>query len=412
LTGLRRWLESSVALMFFALVLAAFAWIVATEEEDPTVTDAFPHPIPVQPIQLAQGLVIVGELDQELTVTVQAPRSIWDELQAGDFRATVDLSGLDKGTHEVPIDVEVDAEPARLEYSPDRVTIDLAVNVAQALPVQPVLEGSLAVGYDVVTTTITPDQATVSGPSDYVIKVVQIAAVVQLDNATANVVGETGLVALDADGKPVPFVTITPPVVQASIEVEHSVNYKALAIAAPQRIGEVAPGYQITGVSIDPPAVTVYGSTEVIAALPSFIEVEPINIDGAEEAVVAQASLLVPSGVTLLPAQAVEITISVDPIPGNLTIEVPVELTGLGEGLSADLSAERVEVFLTGPLPILDALTESDIRVVVDLTGLARGTHTLEPVVDTPEGVAVQSLLPATLRVEISAGATPTPGGG
>jgi YbbR domain-containing protein len=409
--GLRRWLRSNAALILFALALAVFTWIVAAEEDDPTVTDTFPRPVPVQPVGLLEGLVMVGELDEEVAVTVRAPQSVWDRLDLDDFRATADLSGLDQGTHQVPIRVEVDADPATVEYTPDRVTVELEVDGERVLPVDAVEEGSLAVGYTVVTAAISPDEATVSGPWSYVSRVEQLVAVIDLANATANFERDVPLTALDADGQPVPYLTITPEVVYTSVEVEHSVNYKALAVAAPQRIGEVAPGYQITGVSVDPPAVTVFGSTEVIAALPSFIEVEPIDIDGAEEDVVAEAQLLVPQGVTLSPGEAVEITISVDPIPGSKSIEVPVELTGLGEGLSADLYPDKVEVFLSGPLPILDGLTESDIRVILDLTGLDRGTHSLEPAVETPEGTTVQSLLPATVRVEITRAATPTPGG-
>ncbi len=409
--GLGRWFVSNLALMFFALVLATFAWIVAAEEDDPTRTDTFPEAIPVEPVGLSDGLVIVGELDEQVVVTVQAPQSVWDELEADDFRATVDLSELDIGEHEVPIEVRVEARPARLECSPDRLTIEVANNIEKTLPIRPVTEGSLAVGYTVVDVDVAPDLAVVAGPSSYVIDVVEIAAIVELGEATANIDGEAQLVALDEDGEPVPYVTITPATVQAMVEVEHSVNYKALAVAAPQRIGEVAPGYRITGVSIDPPAVTVYGSPEAIAALPSFIEASPIDIDGAEEDVIAEAQLQLPAGVTLWGDQIVRITISVEAIQGDLTMDVTVEITGLGPGLIADLFPETVEVFLSGPQPVLDALDESDIRVIVNLTNLARGTHTVQPLVQVPEGTTADSIAPATLQVEISSAPTPTPGG-
>ena len=410
--GLSRWLVSNLALMLLALVLATAAWALAAEEDDPTRIATFPTSIPVESIGLADDLVIVGDLDELVVVTVRAPESVWESLVADDFRATVDLSGLETGTHNVPIDVVLSEGPSRLECSPDRLTIELEGNLDLRVPIRPVTEGSLAIGYTEVGVDVSPDEAIVSGPMSYVIQVEEIAAIVQLGAATANIEGEAELVALDGEGNPVPYVTITPPTVQALIEVEHSVNYKALTIAAPQRTGEVAPGYRITGVSIDPPAVTVRGAPEVIAELRSFIEASPIDIEGAEADVVVDAELLVPAGVTLLPDQSVEITIFIEPIQGDLTIDIPVEVTGLEVGLVADLSAPTVEVFLIGPVPVLDGLDESDIRVILDLSGLARGTHSIEPVVEVPTGTTVDSIFPATLQVEISTAPTPTPGGG
>jgi hypothetical protein len=39
--------------------------------------------------------------------------------------------------------------------------------------------------------------------------------------------------------------------------------------------------------------------------------------------------------------------------------------------------------------------------VILDLTGLGIGTHQITPQVEAPEGVAAQSILPATVQVTI-----------
>ena len=57
---------------------------------------------------------------------------------------------------------------------------------------------------------------------------------------------------------------------------------------------------------------------------------------------------------------------------------------------------------LNGPLPQLNVLTETDVIVELNLTGLQAGVHQLTPVVRVPEGITAQSVLPATVQVELA----------
>jgi YbbR domain-containing protein len=70
-----------------------------------------------------------------------------------------------------------------------------------------------------------------------------------------------------------------------------------------------------------------------------------------------------------------------------------------------------VDVILSGPLPLLDDLKASDVRVILDLTDLAPGTYQLNPrvEVDIPE-ILVESILPESIEVNISIPPTATPG--
>jgi YbbR domain-containing protein len=70
---------------------------------------------------------------------------------------------------------------------------------------------------------------------------------------------------------------------------------------------------------------------------------------------------------------------------------------------------QTVDVIISGPLPVLDALTPQDVIVTVDVTGLELGTHQLVPAVDVLVGnVLVESILPGTIEVVISPPITPT----
>ena len=101
---------------------------------------------------------------------------------------------------------------------------------------------------------------------------------------------------------------------------------------------------------------------------------------------------------------------AVVPLEGSVTVQRPVEIQGLAE-MTATVAPDSVEVILGGPLPVLEQLQEEDVRVIVDLFGLNPGSHSVEPqVVVAPTGVIVESILPATIQVEIVTLTTPTPG--
>ncbi|MCJ7432466.1 MAG: hypothetical protein MUO77_03165, partial [Anaerolineales bacterium] len=60
-------------------------------------------------------------------------------------------------------------------------------------------------------------------------------------------------------------------------------------------------------------------------------------------------------------------------------------------------------------LPLLDTLTRQDVHVTIDVTGLAEGTHQLEPKVEILiSDVIVESILPGTVEIVLVSNTTPT----
>jgi hypothetical protein len=79
----------------------------------------------------------------------------------------------------------------------------------------------------------------------------------------------------------------------------------------------------------------------------------------------------------------------------------------LAPGLAYTLTLDTVNVFLSGPVPKLDALEDDDAPVILDLNNLGPGVHVVVPSVPSPEGVIVEGFSPET--VEITIGLLPTP---
>jgi hypothetical protein len=124
-----------------------------------------------------------------------------------------------------------------------------------------------------------------------------------------------------------------------------------------------------------------------------------------------QVALDLPDEVMLEDPQPIIVTVEIGPILTSDVVQKAVEVRGLAEGLDAILEPEEVRVFLFGPLPALESLSEDDVRVTLDLLNLEIGTYNLEPLVSiSVNDVTERSIQPATITVIITEAMTTTNG--
>jgi YbbR domain-containing protein len=177
-------------------------------------------------------------------------------------------------------------------------------------------------------------------------------------------------------------------------------------------VGQIASGYRLTNITVSPPAVTVFSTDpSLVEKLPGYIETTPINLNGSQDGLDLSLGLNLPNGVQVVGDQSVQVQIGVAAIEGSLSItRLNVNVSGLADGLNAQVSPETVDIILSGPLPILDTLTADRIMVSVDLTGQGPGTYQLVPRVQMPStDLKLESVLPGSIEVTITQAPTPTP---
>jgi YbbR domain-containing protein len=304
--------------------------------------------------------------------------------------------------------VTLDKPPSRVVLvEPQYVTLELEPEAERTVPIRVQVKGEPPLGYLMRTPIVMPSQVTISGPSTYVAQVVEAVTQVSVQDADAEVEGEFRLQPQDSEGQPVPYVTLAVDKVNVRVPIELSVYYRPLAIKVILE-GRLASGYRITEVSVEPPSVTVFGVPDVTAALPGFIETEPINVEGAQANVVARPALNVPPNVSIIMDEQPVVQVSIEAIQSSMTVVITPTIQSMEPGFTATVSPDTVEVILSGPLPLLDSLEANDVRIVLDLFKLPQGTHQIEPQMVVPEGVIAQSVNPATVQVEILPGPTPT----
>jgi len=409
-----RWLGINLRTLLLAFALAIAVWASAVTAADPDETLPFPNPIPIEFVGQDPGLVRSGTVPPQVEVTLRAPHSVWEQLTAQEnaVRAVVALSGLGAGTHAVEVQIQISIRPVQLvSVSPSGFDLTLEALATRSMPVEVNLVGELAIGYQAGEAVVDPVSVIVSGPESLVGLVARVQVLLDLSGARQNIEASFLLEVLDEKGQAVSGLTLHPGTVQVSLPVTQQGGYRDLAVKVMPR-GRIASGYRLTSISVSPPIVTVFSTDlELINSLPGFVETVPLNLSGASADIEIHLALNLPVGVSLVGEQTVLVQVGIEAIQSSQTFSNrPVEVTGLANGLSAQVSPEKVDVILSGPLPVLGTLLPNDVRVVVDVTGLTAGTYQLTPsVVIVVEGIQVESILPGTVRVVISGTPTQVP---
>ena len=83
--------------------------------------------------------------------------------------------------------------------------------------------------------------------------------------------------------------------------------------------------------------------------------------------------------------------------------DIPVQIVNLGSGLKASISPEKVDVYISGPLHLLESLKIESVEVLLDLANRAPGTYQIAPTINLLNSeLRLDSVLPGTIEVTIS----------
>jgi YbbR domain-containing protein len=396
-----RWFANNVGLMVLAVLLAFAVWLVSAWQEDPITEEVVTGRVVVAGLDPSTTL-LSSSLPSTITARIRAPRSVLQALASGGIKVDVNLAELSEGDHVITLTPLLNLEPALLLSSqPATSSVTIQKLISRTLPVVLKLEGSTALGFRRLPPTITPSQVIITASQQAISQVVQVSGNLFVEGARADVAQTVRIFPRDADGSIVSNVTMETGSVAVSVTVEQLSNYKDMAVKV-EREGQPAQGYAVTGISSDPPIVTVFGARDVITALQGFIQTQPVSIANRTSDVSELVSLNVPPNVSLLSGLQVSVTIKIEPIQGAQTVASNIEVIGLTKGITATLSPPTVDIVLTGSLPRLNSLKEGDVRVIIDANDLKAGINVIEPQVITPEGITVQSVQPATIQVELA----------
>jgi YbbR domain-containing protein len=407
-----RWLAKNFGTLLTAFILAVIVWVSAVIASDPNEEHILERSVQIEIIGQDPSLQILGEVSRNITLVLRAPTSVWTQLNNDpqSVRAWVDLSNLGSGVHDVPVQVQITPHLVRLiSQDPEQLSITLDSIITQVFPVNLIVRGEPPVGYQAQTPQLDPSEVTVTGPQSLVSIVKELRVTMDITNANQTLVRDETLLIIDGEGRVLNGLTVTPGTITITQPITLLGGYRYVIVRAVS-MGQVASGYRLTNIFVSPVGVVVFSSNpQLVNNLPGYVETQSIDLTGKEDDFETLLDLNLPAGISIVGDPKVLVQVSIAAIESSLAISLPVEVIGLAPGLAASSTPAIVDVILSGPVPLLNTLGPTDVRVVVDLSGYDVGTYQFIPEVNIlPERVQKVSMLPSTVEITITIASTPT----
>ena len=375
----------------------------------------FRAPIPIDYRNQPTTAVMLSPVQYVTSIRYTAPADVAARVTADVFSAWVDLTGVTADATS-PTTVSVNAQSSDpdvtiLDWTPRRITVTLDPLATKTVPVQ-VDKGTVPPDLQVRPPILDTTEVTVSGTQSAVSQVVAAVAVVRIDPSGISVDAEVDLTPVDIRGQTVSLVTLDPSSVRVKIIVGSQLQDRTIPVN-PVVTGTPANGYELSAIAVNPPAVTVEGDVETIAAL-TKIDTQPVSISGAASDVGQTVGLVLPQGVVVLGSPSdptVHVSASIDAQTGTRTFSVGPVLSGAHDDRTYSLSTDQVNLTIGGSSAVLAGIQGDSLVVTADVNALGPGTHVVPLKATLPAGVTLVAISPPTVTVTVSAIASPVPSG-
>ncbi|OQY26901.1 MAG: hypothetical protein B6I38_10730 [Anaerolineaceae bacterium 4572_5.1] len=405
-----RWLGKNIGTFLLAFLLALIVWISAVTSSDPNIEEVIT--VPLEVVGLSADMVILEDLPRNITVTVYAPQSKIEQLKAESMRAWITVTDLEPGIYRIPIQIDIPEHisPIRLiSTSPSRLELSFDRLVEKNFPITKIIEGEPAIGYQAGELIWDVQNITITGRNAQVEKVESVEVHLDISGAAETIDTKLNLRPVDSKGEIVSDISLNPEKVQVLQKIELLGGYRNVAVKV-VTAGQVASGYRAASITSAPPTVMIFSEDPALVdMLPGYVETELLDLTDVDTYVETILELSLPEGVTVVGDPNVLVQVSVVALKDSLSLSREVEVIGILPGLEAVVAPNEIEVVIYGPIPVLDDLTLRDVRVIVDLTNLEIGVHTITPIIEIlPEGLSVESMVPNIVEVTITEASTPT----
>ncbi|GGJ74313.1 CdaR family protein [Deinococcus aquiradiocola] len=285
-----------------ALLVALLVWLVATADRRANIEVGFDVPLEVRDTTGGSSKRAVSDLPATVRVTLSGQRSRLQGLQASKIEATVDTTGAQEGSFNLPVEVRAPDGTKSLRVLPARVQgfVDsqLTRRIAVTLSVPAPPAGTLP------RYALSPRVTLVSGPNRLVKTVERvISEPLALDPSEE---GSGSLVALNAQGEPVTGITLSPQTV--------TVRRTDLGTLPVRTIGVVlspAPATLTVESRVTPSTVRVVGPPALLAQLSSVTV--PVTYRPGKARLTP--TLKLPAGVQALDSVVVDLTVRTKQAP-------------------------------------------------------------------------------------------------
>ena len=279
----------------FALVGAAVLWFFVMSDQNPMMDSSVT--VPVTFMGTPERVRVTSNVPN-VKMKLRGARSAFASVRREEIKAVLDLSDKEPGTHHLLVQTFLPQGLEVVSLKPEYVDVLLDPLVQQRQPLHMIPTGTVGTGFTVSRITPETDHVFLDGPETLVDTVNEVIGYVPLSgDRTVDFDLRVPLSAVDADGRAVSDVTLTPEEVSVHVQLARGLSKKVVDIR-PVVEGVPAEGYAVTERRTEPTRLEIAGDAATLERV-SALETEPISVAGLSGSVRRPANLVLPEGVTV-----------------------------------------------------------------------------------------------------------------
>lgn len=386
-----------VGLLITSLGLALVIWFLIIDSQNEEVEAQLR--VAVMALNAPSELATASNIPTVSITLTGRPEDV-ERATIEDFEASIDLTGLAAGRHEIPIFARsLDSDLRVRRVTPETVEVTLEEVVERTVQVSVAFSNTQPLGFEHGEPVLSSTVVVVSGIQQLVDLVDTVVAPVDVGGATVDQELTVTLQARTNAGAAISGLQIEPNVIDVTVPIRQEIFPRALAVA-PDLTGAPAVGYRVATISVEPLSVVVVGTLE---ALEGAIEAPtaPISIEGLSADFVQTIAVRAPDGLALEEETRVVVRVRIEAVLAQGVFSIDVELLRLGEGLEATVFPAAIDVTVLGPAPEVASLVDVALGASADLGDLDAGVHRVPIRISFSGTVEVTNVFPETVTVVI-----------
>lgn len=377
-------LAKPTALLFISLFFSV-ALFIAVDQKIIRFTDNGAEVFKGQTVNVIynEEAYVVEGLPETVDVTLIGSKAdLYIAKQSSNHSVTVDLTGLEPGTHKVNIEYEKGRNDIEYSVNPSVATVIIyeKVSDSRTLTYDVLNEEKLDKKYVIDSVNLKTDTVTIRGPQYRLDEVAAVKALIDVSDLPNVEVGKqtienVKLKAYDKSGNVVD-VEFVPETISADVEISAPSKEVNLNFVP---TGSMPFGKAISSYNFSANKVMVYGSNNVINSI-NGIDIK-VDVSKLTSDTTLDVDIPKPTGVKSMSQNSIKVKIFVTDVATKSNIQ-SVNITGINtpEGMVAQPIDEAngvIEVEVKGAQSVIDSVQASDITAYVDLKGLSEGQHEL-----------------------------------
>lgn len=379
--------QNNFGLKILSVVFAIFLWVTIINVIDPADSRLITG-IPVDMLnrEALTGLGYTYEIleGSMVSVTVTGPTSKIDELTSSDFYASADFSTVNPLSDFVDIEVRctksnIGSADLDIVLRNPTVRLNIENRESKTMDVSVNLTGTPAEGFTTGNYDISPMSVKITGAESTIAEIASVVAEYDVEGASMDISDKVTLRFYDENGEPVDTSGLI--LSRSEVRLKVPILIKKQVPVNYAYTGTVKDGYKISEIHATINSIIIAGTAEAVAGVNSIdlpaelIDIGDISTDTTYSNI--RITHYVPATVKIISDAVAEVFIKVEPLIQKSFVILPENVTmeNMNDTLRYSLGKGTISVSYEGLQADIERLVNTDMRAVVDVSGLGVGTH-------------------------------------